>query len=165
MDFAQLSRLLWRERDLLDTLLFKLHEQNLLLVAGDAEWLPRASREIEAVLEHVGSIELERAVEFERAASALGLEPDPSLRALAEKAPEPWGYVLQEHHAAFITLAARIQHSADANKELTVAASRATEAVLAGLDGASDSPQSYAPSGRVEVDLRRSRSALLDEAI
>ncbi|MGD9956432.1 MAG: flagellar protein FlgN [Candidatus Nanopelagicales bacterium] len=165
MDFAHLSRLLWRERDLLDTLLFKLHEQNLLLTAGDAEWLPRASREIEAVLERVGEIELERAVEFARASTALGLEADPSLRTLAEKAPEPWGYVLEEHHHAFVTLAARIQHSADANKELTVAASRATEAVLAGLDGAKESTTAYAATGQVQVDIRRPRPSLVDEAI
>jgi len=163
MDFAALSRLLWRERDLLDTLLFKLHEQNLLLVAGDAEWLPRASREIEAVLERVGEIEFERAVEFARAASLLGLPTEPSLRDLASAAPEPWGYVLDEHHAAFVTLATRIQHSAGANRELTVAASRATEAVLAGIDGVQETGRGYAPSGRVETLVRR--PSLLDEEI
>ncbi|MCA0330405.1 MAG: flagellar protein FlgN [Actinobacteria bacterium] len=163
MDFALLSRLLWRERDLLDTLLFKLHVQNLLLTSGDPEWLPRASREIEAVLERVGEIELERAVEFTRAAAELGLDPDPSLRALAGAAPEPWGYVLEEHHGAFVMLAARIQASADSNKELTAAAARATEQVLASLDGASSAPQAYAPSGHLRLDVRR--AALVDEEI
>lgn len=163
MDFAYLSRLLWRERELLDTLLFKLHEQNLLLVSGDPEWLPRASREIEIVLERVAEVELERAVEFDRAAASLGLAPDPSLRDLAASAPEPWGYVLEEHHAAFVLLATRIQQSAESNRELTVAAQRATEAVLAGLAGGRELTHAYAATGRPDVDLRR--PSLLDEEI
>jgi nucleotidyltransferase/DNA polymerase involved in DNA repair len=163
MDFAYLSRLLWRERELLDTLLFKLHEQNLLLVSGDPEWLPRASREIEIVLERVAEVELERAVAFDRAAVGLGLAPDPSLRDLAACAPEPWGYVLEEHHAAFVQLATRIQQSAESNRELTVAAQRATEAVLAGLAGGRELTHAYAATGRPDVDLRR--PSLLDEEI
>jgi hypothetical protein len=163
LDFAYLSRLLWRERELLDTLLFKLHEQNLLLVSGDPEWLPRASREIEIVLERVGHIELERAVEFDRAGEYLGLGRDPSLRDMAVAAPEPWGYVLDEHHAAFIHLATRVQQSADSNRELTMAAQRATESVLAGLSGGREQTHAYAATGRPEIDVRR--PALLDEEI
>jgi hypothetical protein len=163
MDFAHLSRLLWRERDLLDTLLFKLHEQNLLLTAGDAEWLPRASREIEIVLERIGQIELERAVEFDRAGEYLGLGRNPSLRDMAVTAPEPWGYVLDEHHAAFVLLATRVQQSADSNRELTLAAQRATESVLAGLAGGREQTHAYAATGRPEIDIRR--PALLDEEI
>jgi hypothetical protein len=163
LDFAHLSRLLWRERELLDTLLFKLHEQNLLLLSGDAEWLPRATREIEIVLERIGQIELERAVSFCEAARDLGLARDPSLRDLATRAPEPWGYVLDEHHGAFVVLATRIQQSADSNRELTAAAHRATEAVLAGLSGGCEQAHAYAASGRPEADLRR--PSLLDEEI
>ncbi len=163
MDFANLSRVLWRERELLDLLLFKLHEQHLLLVSGDPEWLPRASTEVQTVLERLGEMEFERAIEFDRAASALGLAAGPSLRTLASAAPEPWGYLLDEHHTAFVTLATRIQQSADANRELTVAASRATEAVLASLSGIDHSAHAYAATGRPEVDVRR--PVLVDEEI
>jgi hypothetical protein len=163
MDFANLSRVLWRERELLDLLLFKLHEQHLLLVAGDVEWLPRASAEVETVLERIGSAELERAVAFDSLAADLGMPAGPSLGALADRAPEPWDFILEEHHAAFLVLAERIQTSADANRELTLAASRATEAVLASLTGQDTTVAAYAASGRRDVDVRR--PVLVDEEI
>jgi hypothetical protein len=155
VDFANLSRVLWRERELLDLLLFKLHEQHLLLVSGDVEWLPRASSEVQTVLERLGEMEFERAVEFDHAALMLGVAPAPSLRTLASAAPEPWGYLLDEHHAAFVALATRIQTSADANRDLTTAAARATEAVIAGVSGMDSSARAYASTGRPDVDMRR----------
>lgn len=163
MDFANLSRVLWRERELLDLLLFKLHEQHLLLVAGDVEWLPRASAEVEAVLERIGTAELERAMAFDSIAVDLGMAPGPSLSALAISAPEPWDFILEEHHSAFLVLAERIQTSADANRELTLAASRATEAVLASLTGQDTTVAAYAATGLRDVDVRR--PVLVDEEI
>ena len=56
MDFAGLSSILWRERDVLENLLYKLDVQQLLLMAGRSTWLVRASAEIELVLEQVGQI-------------------------------------------------------------------------------------------------------------
>jgi len=162
MDLANLSRLLWREREMLDTLLFKLHEQQLLLMAGHSEWLPRAGREIDAVLQRIGEIELRRALEFETAATGLGLQPNPSLRVLAATAPEPWGHLLEEHHRAFIALAARIQQVSDANRELAATAMRATDAIIESMEGGRRAPETYVPSGRVEVPHRR-RAALVDE--
>ena len=163
MDFANLSRVLWRERELLDLLLFKLHEQHLLLVAGDVEWLPRASAEVEAVLERIGAAELERAMAFDATALSLGMAPAPSLSSLAAAAPEPWDFILEEHHSAFLVLAERIQTSADANRELTMAASRATEAVLASLTGQDTTVAAYAATGLRDVDVRR--PVLVDEEI
>lgn len=163
MDFANLSRVLWRERELLDLLLFKLHEQHLLLVAGDVEWLPRASAEVEAVLERIGTAELERAMAFDSIAAELGMAPAPSLSSLADRAPEPWDFILEEHHSAFLVLAERIQTSADANRELTLAASRATEAVLASLTGQDTTVAAYAATGLRDVDVRR--PVLVDEEI
>ena len=163
MDFAEISRTLWRERELLDLLLFKLHEQHLLLVTGSVEWLPRASSEVEHVLERIGHVELERAIEFEAIAADLGLAPGPSLRALAAVAPEPWGFLLGEHHNAFLVLAERIQSAAEANRELTTAAAAATEVVLASLSGAETKVAAYGATGRRDVDVRR--SVLVDEEI
>jgi hypothetical protein len=155
VDFAEISRTLWRERELLDVLLFKLHEQHLLLVTGSVEWLARASSEVETVLERIGHVELERAVEFEAVAADLGLPPGPSLRELAAKAPDPWGFLLGEHHNAFLVLAERIQNAAEANRELTAAAASATDAVLASLAGADTKVAAYGATGRRDVDVRR----------
>ncbi len=84
MDLSGLSSLLWRERDILDNLLFKLDVQQLLLMSGRSAWLVRASREIETALEQVRIIELERAVRFNEVARDLDLEASPSLAAIAE---------------------------------------------------------------------------------
>ena len=73
MDMSGLSSLLWRERDILDNLLFKLDVQQLLLMSGRSGWLVRASREIETAVEQVRIIELERAVRFERIAEDLDI--------------------------------------------------------------------------------------------
>ena len=75
MDLSGLSSILWRERDILEQLLFKLDVQQLLLMSGRVAWLVRASAEIEAALEQVRLVELERAVRFERLAGELGLGP------------------------------------------------------------------------------------------
>ena len=51
----ELSALLWKERELLELLQFKLDEQHLLFVAGKTRWLSMATREIENVLEKVNN--------------------------------------------------------------------------------------------------------------
>lgn len=53
MGLAQVSNLLHRERQLLESLLFKLEEEQLLLAGRKSRWLAMASREVEAVLEAV----------------------------------------------------------------------------------------------------------------
>lgn len=160
MDLATLSRLLWREREMLDTLQFKLDEQQLLLAAGRAEWVARASAEVEAVLARVGELELARAIEFDRAAEALGLPADPSLRVLASVAPEPWGHLLEEHHKAIVAQIARIQATTETNRGLADSALRAADGILAKIDGSEAEPVAYVPTGRGATAGRR--AALVD---
>ncbi|WP_295656323.1 flagellar export chaperone FlgN, partial [uncultured Nocardioides sp.] len=104
----KLSLILWRERELLELLLFKLEEEQLLLAAGRSRWLGHATREVEMVLEEIRRAELGRAVEVEAVAVELGLAPDVSLRELSEQAPAPWNDILREHRNAFMTASAEI---------------------------------------------------------
>src|SRR5688572_9487932 len=73
MGLRDVSAVLWKERHLLELPLFKLEEEQLLLAAGRNRWLPRATREVEMVLEELRHTELERAVEVERVSAELGL--------------------------------------------------------------------------------------------
>jgi hypothetical protein len=73
MGLREVSAILWRQRHLLELLLFKLDEEQLVLVAGRTRWLPRATREVEMVLEEIRQTELERALEVSRVALDLGL--------------------------------------------------------------------------------------------
>ena len=83
-----LSLILWRERELLDTLLYKLEIEQLVLAGGRNRWLPSAAREVETVLDSIRETELLRAVAADEAAARLGLSSNPSLRALAEAVDE-----------------------------------------------------------------------------
>ena len=144
MGLAEVSSTLWRERELLELLLFKLEEEQLLLASGRGRWLTRATREVEVVLEEIRRTELLRAVQVDEAAGELGLEPNPSLRALAEAADEPWRSLLHEHRQAFLTATAEIQGMAEANRELLTAGQRAARDALLSLSSATDT---YTPRG------------------
>lgn len=164
MDLSGLSSLLWRERDILDNLLFKLDVQQLLLMSGRSAWLVRASREIETALEQVRIIELERAVRFNEVARDLDLEASRSLAAIAEAAEEPWQGLLTEHYEAFLDLASRIQAITSLNRELAFSAQIATEAILTSIRGDSDpSLHLYAQTGAKEKLDRK--SVFVDEGL
>ncbi|RZI81075.1 MAG: flagellar protein FlgN, partial [Microbacterium sp.] len=63
MGANELSMQLWRERELLEMLIFKLEEQRLLLESGGMRWIHFATREIEQVLERLRESGLGREVE------------------------------------------------------------------------------------------------------
>ncbi len=164
MDLSGLSSLLWRERDILDNLLFKLDVQQLLLMSGRSGWLVRASREIETALEQVRIIELERAVRFNEVAGELNLDASPSLSAIAGAAEEPWKSLLTEHYEAFLELATRIQAITSLNREMAFSAQIATEAILTSIRGDSDHGLNlYAQSGTTEKLDRK--SVFVDEGL
>src|SRR5687768_14505732 len=124
MGLSEVSNILWRERQLLELLLFKLEVEQLLLASGKTRWLAHAAREIEDVLEAIRSAELARAVEVESLAGDLGLPPNASLRELAEAAPAPWRHILDEHRAGFITSTQEVVELADSNRELIIRGQR-----------------------------------------
>jgi flagellar biosynthesis/type III secretory pathway chaperone len=160
MGLAEVTSTLWRERELLELLLFKLEEEQLLLAAGRTRWLARATREVETVLEELRRAELLRAVQVDEAAVEVGLEPGPSLEALAAASADPWQSLLREHRLAFLTATSEIQAMANANRDLLTAGSRATrEALLSLTDGTS----TYGSTGEAVTVGRQHR--LVDEAI
>lgn len=140
----KLSQILWRERELLETLLFKLEQEQLVLASGRNRWLMRATREVEQVLETLRQTEILRSVAADEVAAGLGLDHNPSLRALAEASDEPWRTILLEHHEAFQTATREITALAETNRELITAGYRsARETLLTFGDGA----QSYNATG------------------
>ena len=118
MGLSEVSNILWRERQLLELLLFKLEEEQLLLVNNRTRWLSHAAKEIEDVLDAIRMAELSRAVEVENLAVELGLPDNASLRELATSAPEPWGHMLDEHRQAFLIATEEINAVASSNREL-----------------------------------------------
>lgn len=99
--FAEVSDTLWRERELLDVLLFKLDSQRLLLRAGSIRWLARSTHEVDLVLEQLQLVEINRALQVDDLATQIGLAPGATLSKLAAVAPTPWGELFHAHRAAF----------------------------------------------------------------
>jgi len=161
MGLAEVSDILWRERELLDVLLFKLEEEQLLLAAGKVRWLARATREVELVLEQIRLTELTRSIEVDAVAASLGLDPGPSLSGLADAAPAPWSDLFRSHRNAFLTLTQEISSLAEANREFVSTAYHSAQETLRTLAGAS--ADGYTSSGKRDGAARRRR--LLDEAI
>ena len=164
VDLSGLSAVLWRERDILENLLFRLDVQQMLLMSGRDSWLVRASNEIEEALEKVRSIELERAVRFDQSAKELGIDSSPSLVQLADAADEPWKGLLRDHYDAFVDLSARIQSVTALNRELAVSAQQAADAVMSSIQGDAEPELNlYEQSGTKEA-ARRS-SVFVDEGL
>ncbi|MBI9114562.1 flagellar export chaperone FlgN [Sanguibacter suaedae] len=160
MSLQALTSVLWRERQLLELLLFKLEEEQLLLTAGKTRWLGHATREVENVLEQIREIELGRSVESDTVATQLGLEPGPSLQQLAERAPEPWDELLRAHRQAFLELTAQIDSLAAGNRELLSTSHRATQEALANLQ---HDAHTYDASGSTGTNRHEVTARLLDQ--
>lgn len=104
----ELSLLLWRERDLLGTLLFKLETERLVVAAARTRWLSRAAHEVESVMAELRGTEILRATAADAVAGAVQLRANPALRELAASAREPWRTILTDHCDAFLALTREI---------------------------------------------------------
>lgn len=133
MPLNGLSDALWQQRNLLELLLFKLEEEQLILTSGRSRWLGHATREVETVLDEIRTAELGRALAAELAAVTLGLPGEASLAEIAAAAPAPWDDLLRAHRDAFASLAAEIGQLSDGNRELLALSHRATQETLATL--------------------------------
>jgi hypothetical protein len=109
MSLSELSNILWRERRLLELLAFKLEEERLVLASGRTRWLPRASGEVDAIIEELKHVRLERAISLADVSAEVGLADAPSLRALAGAVPPPWDGICAEHARALRMLSQEIE--------------------------------------------------------
>lgn len=153
MSMEDLSSVLWRERELLDALLYKLEVEQLVLAGGRTHWLATAAREIEDVLEQIRGIELLRSIELDDIAAELGLEPNPSLHEIADRCEDPWRSIWLDHRAAFTTVATAITKLSESNRDLLTAGYQAAQATLLSL---SEGAGTYGADGSVESDRRTS---------
>ncbi|HLL64232.1 MAG TPA: flagellar export chaperone FlgN [Micromonosporaceae bacterium] len=125
MSLADLSSILWRERELLELLLFKLEEEQLILATSRPRWLAHATREVEVVLDQIRRTEVLRATEVQGVGDELGCGDNPSLTELAERSPEPWSDLLREHRRTFVRLTTEVAELAEANQGLLTSGQRA----------------------------------------
>jgi hypothetical protein len=130
MSTEELSAILWRERDLLETLLFKLEVEQLILTSGRTHWLALAAREVAFVLEEIRDAELLRSVAVDALAAELGLQPNASLHEIAQVSGEPWRDIWLDHREAFIAVTLQITEMSQSNRVLLTAGYQAAQATL-----------------------------------
>ena len=140
----KLSLILWRERELLETLLYRLEVEQLVLSSGRSRWLMRSAKDVEHTLQQLRETELLRAVAADEAASSVGLSANPSLRALAEQVAEPWREILMDHRDAFVELTEQVTVLAGSNRDLITSGYRSARETLLNIGGA---PDSYGQDG------------------
>jgi FlgN protein len=133
--FAAFTSMLWRERECVEVLLFKLVEQQLILSSGHTRWLHFADDEVRAAAEALREAELIRAAELDLLAQQLGLSADTTLNELADVAPEPWDSVLRDHGEALRSLVLQVRASAVENKRLLQAGEQAIRETVDQLRG------------------------------
>jgi hypothetical protein len=140
----KLSLILWRERELLELLAYKLEVEKLVLSSGHSEWLSRANREVEDVLVTLRETEVLRAMATDEAAHEVGLEANPGLSMLAEVADEPWRTILLDHREAFLVVTRQIADLSEATKGLITTGYRSAQETLLAIRGTTEG---YTPDG------------------
>ncbi|MGC1511559.1 MAG: flagellar export chaperone FlgN [Acidimicrobiales bacterium] len=161
MGLREVSNILWRERHLLELLLFKLEEEQLLLASGRSRWLARATSEVEMVMGEIRQVELARAIELDAATVSMGLGAGVSLKELAEKAPPPWNGLFLEHHRGFLEITDEIASLARINRELLARGFQATREALMEFD--EERVSLYSPTGRTSERVHQ--ALLIDEVL
>lgn len=133
---AQLSRVLWQQRDLIEVLEYRLEVQQLLMIAGRSDRLSIAVGEVEGALDAIRTVEETRLRVVAEAATALGLPSTATLTQIRTAAPEPWDFVLGDHHSAFLRLVASTEELSARARELAQKGLGETRAAFSHLNGA-----------------------------
>jgi hypothetical protein len=155
MSANEVSALLWRERELLELLLFKLEEEQLILTAGKTRWLHHATREVEQVMERLRTTGLSRTVEVATLGEEWGAASDATLRELVAVAPDgPWPEIFVGHLRSMTELADQIREVRDLNEQYLRTAVRSTQETLAGIDRET---KTYDSNGLADTSLQNAR--------
>jgi FlgN protein len=133
MSLPDLAAVLWRQRELLERLVYRLECEQLLVAAGRTRFIALATSEIEALLDEMQVVELQRAAVADRVAMEFGLPVGSTLEALAGTAQPPWTEVLLEHRQALVMLTGELAVLAESNRHLMAAGLAAVEQALVGL--------------------------------
>jgi flagellar biosynthesis/type III secretory pathway chaperone len=133
MSLPDLAAVLWRQRELIERLCYRLECEQLLLAAGRTSRLPQATSEVESAVADLQVLEVQRAEAADRAAAELGLPAGSGLPDLAAGAQPPWTGVFLEHRAALIALTGELRALAESNKQLVSGGMAAVEMAINSL--------------------------------
>lgn len=144
---------LGRQRQLVEYLLFKLLEAQLLLSSEQAAFVPIAMAEIESVLRRIRDEEDRRDELVALLAEDWGMPPhELKLAYLTKHAPDPWRAAFAEHRQVFMSLVDEVEKVTRDNRRL---ASEGLGRVHAALSGLVEDASTYSPEGQVEKFVAR----------
>ena len=148
-----LADTLWRERHLVETLLFRMVVAKLLLAADEHRFVAAAIDEVEAVVDVLRDAERHRLAALLAVADRLELPvEDLTLAELARRAPLPMRTVFEDHRDAFLALTTEIEQTAETNRQLASGALGRIQRSLDALAG-NGPAQTYNAAGRTEVTV------------
>ncbi|GAA3871473.1 hypothetical protein GCM10022243_40950 [Saccharothrix violaceirubra] len=162
MSLVETSAALWRQRELLSMLLYKLQVESLVLASGRTRWLGTATHEVERVLARVREADVLRAVLVDTLVDELGLAPGASLAEIAEHVGEPWRDVFTEHRTALLAISAEISGAVRENRDRLTVGARAVRDALDAVGGDGSGPLYQANGSTVSAPVG---ARLVDEAL
>ena len=107
---AELSRVLWQQRALIEVLQYRLEVQQLMMSAGRDQRLPLAVEEVELTLADIRHLEDLRDRVVRDAAVSLGLAADATLTQICARVEAPWDFVLGDHQPSSVVSGAGADH-------------------------------------------------------
>jgi hypothetical protein len=115
---AELTRLLWTQRELIGELEYRLEVQQLVMTNGRHDRLHLAVADVESVLDRIRVLEERRLGVVAECAVELGLPVGASLRELIAASPDPWQFALADHQAELLRIVTSTEELAASNRAL-----------------------------------------------
>lgn len=115
MNLAELSNVLWRQRQLLDQLLFRLTVEQMLMSDRQLRWLNWAMNAVEDVLAALRECDVVRSMVLIDIAEELGLAHDATLQEISAAAGGAWSDIFEDHRRAFLEMTDEVRALVEAN--------------------------------------------------
>jgi FlgN protein len=128
-------------------LCFKFEVQEVVLTSGRQQWLGEMTSELELAVAQLHSTDRALRSALQQAAVAIGLSPEATVREVALAAPEPWGWVFDQHRSDVQQLIERVGQLSRSNRQLLARGHAATLAAISFLGG--QEPYGYDARGQV----------------
>lgn len=162
--FDELSRVLWKQRELIDLLQYRLEIQQMVLISSRAERLQLALSEVEAAMASIREVEENRDQIVRQCAELVGLDYNATITQLREAIPEPWKTLLGDHQKALLDQVAETERTANSNREFAVRGANEVRGVLNEITG-NVPTVAYGPNGGRVANTTLARPALLDREV
>lgn len=118
------------QTDALSRLRFKFEVQQMMLSGGYSSWIAETTQELEVAIDAVQDSDAAFRTALTRAATALALSPESTLREIAAAVEEPWNYIFRQGRDELKRSVERVAVLCGENRKLLARGYLATSAAL-----------------------------------